>query len=142
LPTNLAIDDQLLAEALRVGGLRRRRKGEAEQVLARKVDELLPSDEQVAAPGIVLQELLGGIAERSQYERVLAGVRASFSIVLATEGDHLKAADIVNGAPAKAVVRSAPDALIAAQAPNRRGGLLTRDADFAKVTKFACLRFA
>jgi predicted nucleic acid-binding protein len=122
--------------------LRRRRKGEGKQILARKVDELLRSDEQVALPGIVLQELLSGIAERSQYQRVLAGVRESFSIVVATEGDHLKAADIVNAASAKGIALSTPDALIAAQALNRRAALLTTDADFAKLTKVAGLRFA
>ncbi len=122
--------------------LRRRRKGEGEQVLARKVDELLRSDEQVALPGIVLQELLSGIAERSQYEKVLTGVRESFSVVLATEGDHLKAADIVNTASAKGIEFSTPDALIAAQALNRRAALLTTDADFAKLAKLAGLRLA
>lgn len=122
--------------------LRRRRKGEGKQILARKVDELLRSDEQVALPGIVLQELLSGIAERSQYQRVLAGVRESFSIVVATGGDHLKAADIVNAASAKGIALSTPDALIAAQALNRRAALLTTDADFAKLTKVAGLRFA
>ena len=122
--------------------LRRRRKGEGEQVLARKVDELLRSDEQVALPGIVLQELLSGIAERSQYEKVLTGVRESFSVVLATEGDHLKAADIVNTASAKGIEFSTPDALIAAQGLNRRAALLTTDADFAKLAKLAGLRLA
>jgi predicted nucleic acid-binding protein len=69
-------------------------------------------------------------------------VRESFSIVVATGGDHLKAADIVNAASAKGVALSTPDALIAAQALNRRAALLTTDADFAKLTKVAGLRFA
>jgi predicted nucleic acid-binding protein len=122
--------------------LRRRRKGDTEDALARKVDALLRSDEQVALPGIVLQELLSGIAERSQYEKVFAGARESFSVVLATEGDHLKAADIVNSASAKGVAVSTPDALIAAQAVNRRATLLTTDADFGKLAKIAGLRLA
>ena len=122
--------------------LRRRRKGEAEEVLARKVDALLRSDEQVALPGIVLQELLSGISERSQYEKVFGAARESFSVVLATEGDHLKAADIVNAASAKGVAVSTPDALIAAQALNRRATLLTTDADFGKLAKLAGLRLA
>jgi predicted nucleic acid-binding protein len=122
--------------------LRRRRKGEGEHFLARKVDELLRTDEQVALPGIVLQELLSGITERSQYEKVLTGVRESFSVALATEGDHLKAADIVNTASAKGVAFSTPDALIAAQALNRRAALLTTDADFAKLAKLAGLKLA
>lgn len=120
--------------------LRRRRRGEAEQVLARKLDALLRSDEQVALPGIVLQELLSGISERLQHEKVLAAARESFSVVLATEGDHLKAADIVNTASAKGVAVSTPDALIAAQALNHRATLLTTDADFGKLADLAGLR--
>jgi predicted nucleic acid-binding protein len=130
----------LLDTSVVSAALRRRRKGEAEQALARKVDTLLRSDEQLALPGIVLQELLSGIAERSQYEKVLAGVRESFSVVLATEGDHLKAADILNAGSAKGVAFSTPDALIAAQALNRRATLMTTDADFNKLTKLAGLR--
>lgn len=122
--------------------LRRRRKAEVDETLARKVDALLRSDEQVALPGIVLQELLSGISERAQYEKVFAAARESFSVLLATEGDHLKAADIVNIASATGVAVSTPDALIAAQALNRRATLLTTDADFGRVAKLAGLRLA
>ena len=122
--------------------LRRRRKGEAEDALVRKVDALLQSDEGVALPGVVLQELLSGIPERSQYDKVFNGARESFSVVLATEGDHLKAADIATTASAKGVAVSTPDALIAAQAINRRAALLTTDADFGRLAKLAGLRLA
>ncbi len=105
--------------------LRRRRKGEAEDALARKVDALL-----------------SGIPERSQYEKVFAGARESFSVVLATEGDHLKAADIAHTASAKGIAVSTPDALIAAQAINRRAALLTTDADFGRLARLAGLRLA
>lgn len=76
------------------------------------------------------------------YAKVLAGTRESFSVVLATEGDHPRAADIVNTASAKGVAFSTPDALIAAQALNRRATLLTTDADFGRLAKLAGLRLA
>jgi predicted nucleic acid-binding protein len=114
--------------------LRRRRRGGAEHDLAARVEALLRGDEQLALPGIVLQELLSGIAERAQQQRVLAGVREGFPVLLATEGDHLKAADVMNLAARQGLAVSTPDALIAAQALNRRGRLFTTDRDFEKLT--------
>jgi predicted nucleic acid-binding protein len=110
--------------------LRRRRKGDREQAVSARLNQILQGDEQVALPGIVFQELLSGIADPAQCRRVAATARESFPIVLATEGDHLKAADLVNAAARRGLALSTPDALIAAQAVNRRGLLFTTDRDF------------
>lgn len=120
--------------------LRRRKKGDAEEALAARVTSLLNSEEQVSVPGIVLQELLSGIAEQKQGERVLAAIRQSFPVVLATEGDHLKAADLTNLAARNGLALSTPDALIAAQAFNRRASLFTTDGDFPKMAALAGLK--
>jgi predicted nucleic acid-binding protein len=111
--------------------LRRRSRGEPEEAVARRVAALLQGDQQVGLPGIVLQEVLSGIAERTQHEKLLAGLRASFPVILATEGDHLLAADLVSLAARRGVALSTADALIAAQAINRHASLFTSDADFA-----------
>ena len=110
---------------------RRRTQGEAEEALTRRVGELLQGDQWVGLPGIVLQEVLSGIGERSQHEKLLAALRESFPIILATEGDHLLAADLVSLAARRGVALQTPDALIAAQAINRHATLFTSDADFA-----------
>jgi predicted nucleic acid-binding protein len=47
--------------------------------------------------------------------------------------DHLKAADLVSMAAGRGTTLSTPDALIAAQALNRRASLLTSDDDFQKL---------
>jgi predicted nucleic acid-binding protein len=120
--------------------LRRRRPGERELALAARVAGLLDGDAPVALPGIVFQELLSGIAERAQQERVLAAIRESFPVVLATEGDHLKAADLVTWAARKGLGLSTPDALIAAQTLNRRARLFTTDSDFGSLVGLAGLR--
>jgi len=80
---------------------------------------LLRSDEQVAVPGIVLE---------------------SCPVMLATEGDHLKAADLSNLAARKGVAVSTVDALIAAQALNRRASLFTTDGDFPPRAALAGLK--
>lgn len=122
--------------------LRRRRKGAAEEDLTARVEALLRSDETLGIPGIVLQELLSGVADRAQRDRLLKAVQDGFPIVLATEGDHLKAADLMNACAAEGVAFSTPDALIAAQAINRRARLLTTDADFRRLPAGLGLRLA
>ena len=113
--------------------LRRRRTGAAEEDLPQRVAALLQADEQLGLPGIVLQELLSGIAERAQREKLLKAVHDSFPVLLATEGDHLKAADVASACAAHGLALSTPDALIAAQALNRRARLFTTDADFRRL---------
>lgn len=120
--------------------LRRRRKGAAEEDLTTRVATLLRGDEHVGIPGIVLQELLSGIAERKQHDRVLSAVHDSFPVVLATEGDHRKAADVTNACAGLGLALSTPDALIAAQALNRRATLFTTDADFQRLQEIAGLK--
>ena len=113
--------------------LRRRTRGEPEEAVARRVAVLLQGNHQVGLPGIVLQEVLSGIAERTQHEKLLAGLRESFPVILATEGDHLLAADLVSLAVRRGIALATPDALIAAQAINRHASLFTSDADFAQL---------
>lgn len=120
--------------------LRRRKRGDREESVAKRLAEVLAGDDSVALPGIVFQELLSGVAQAGQRERLLAAVRESFPVILATEGDHLKAADLVSQATRQGRAVSTPDALIAAQAINRRAALFTTDADFAPLAGFANLR--
>lgn len=122
--------------------LRRRRKGAAEEELTARVEALLRSDETLGIPGIVLQELLSGVADRAQRDRLLKAVQDGFPIVLATEGDHLNAADLMSACAAEGIAFSTPDALIAAQAINRRARLLTVDADFRRLPARLGLRLA
>jgi len=120
--------------------LRRRKSGDVEEALVARLASLLKTEEQVSVPGIVLQELLSGIAEQKQGERVRAAIRGSFPVMLATEGDHLKAADLSNLAARKGVALSTPDALIAAQTFNRRASVFTTDGDFPKTAAMTGLK--
>ncbi len=119
--------------------LRRRKRGDREESLATRLGELLRGDDSVAMPGTVLQELLSGVAESPQRERLLEAVRESFPVVLATMGDHLKAADLVSLAARQGRALSTPDALIAAQAINRKAALFTTDADFEALAALSSL---
>jgi predicted nucleic acid-binding protein len=120
--------------------LRRKRRGPAEEETATRLATLLQTDEPIAIPGIVLQELLSGLADRKQHERVLRAVHDSFPVLLATEGDHLKAADLWSACAAAGVAMSTRDALIAAQTLNRRARLFTSDSDFGRLPAAIGLR--
>ena len=120
--------------------LRRRRKGAVEEELTQRMAALLQGDEQVCLPGIVLQELLSGLAEQARRDRLLKALHESFPVLLATEGDHLKAADLAHACAAVGLALSTPDALIAAQALNRRARLFTTDADFHRLPQAIGLR--
>lgn len=130
----------LLDTSVVSAALRRRKRGGREESVATRLGELLSGDDSVALPGIVFQELLSGVAESAQRERLLKAVRESFPVVLATIGDHLKAADLVTLAARQGRVLSTPDALIAAQTINRRAALFTTDADFEALAGFSSLR--
>ena len=120
--------------------LRRRKRGEREEAVAARLGEFLAGDDVVALPGIVFQELLSGVAQPGQQERLLKAVRESFALILATEGDHLKAAALVNHAAGQGRTLSTPDALIAAQAINHRAALFTTDSDFEVLARYSSLR--
>ena len=130
----------LLDTSVVSAALRRRKRGDREDSVATRLGELLRGDDSVALPGIVFQELLSGVAESPQRERLLKAVRESFPVVLATMGDHLKAADLVSLAARQGRALSTPDALIAAQAINRKAALYTTDEDFGPVAGFSSLR--
>ena len=94
----------------------------------------------MALPGVVFQEILSGVSDRAQRDKLLATVRESFPVALATEGDHIMAADLATQAAKGGVRLSMPDALIAAQAINRRARLLTTDGDFLPLADAAGLK--
>jgi hypothetical protein len=119
--------------------LRRRRRGASEQRLAERVESLLLTDAPVVLPGIVLQEVLSGISAPEQFRRVRDAIHTSFPVVVASEADHVAAAELVNAAARRGVSCSTPDALIAAQVVRARGSLFTTDGDFARLAGVARL---
>ncbi len=94
--------------------------------------ELIVADAPLAAPGIVLQELLSGVRGEAQFRRLRAAT-AGFPLLLATEADHLRAARIGNDCHRRGTSCAAVDALIAAMTVERDGRLFTADADFERI---------
>lgn len=118
----------------------RRRKIEAsEPSEAQALRELIEADEEIALPGIVLQELLSGMREKAQFER-LEEILAGFPLILATRESHIEAARIANACRSKGIATSAVDCLIAATAIEHNAVLLTSDRDFHKMADYCALR--
>ncbi len=130
----------LLDTSVLSAALRRRSPGPAESRVVQALSSLLATREHIGVPGLVLQEVLSGIREALQFEKIKSVILRGYPIVLAQTQDHLLAATILNGCARKGVAVSSVDGLLAALAVNRNASLFTTDRDFARVSKFFPLK--
>lgn len=129
----IVVDTSVWSEALR------RPAGARPSRAAALLQDLIRENEPVAMPGIVYQELLSGIRDSAQFQRLVA-VLEPFPVLLADRELHLQAAQLANQCRAKGVAASTPDALIAATAIRHSGVLLTGDLDFERIADCSSLR--
>lgn len=127
----IVLDTSVLSLALR-------RRDASPTPEASSLARMIEDGEDVAIPGIVLQELLSGIRESSVVQRLRQRLEA-FPVLLATTADHVRAAEFVNRARANGVAITTVDALIAAIAVNRGGRLFTVDSDFGRLANLCGL---
>ncbi len=130
----------LLDTSVLSAALRRRARGLGELEIAERLQALLGSGQRVAVPGIVVQELLSGIRESSQFESVKRLLLRGYPILTAAVGDHVLAADVVNRCRRRGMAVSSIDALIAALAINSKASLFTTDEDFERIAGLVPLR--
>ncbi len=126
----ILIDTSVLSLAFR----RRRREADAEAPAVTLLRRLVEEDEEVAVPGIVLQELLSGVRGEVDFvrlERCLEG----FPVLAASEAHHRQAARIANACRAGGVAASTVDCLIAAQTVDSGAALFTVDGDFRDIAR-------
>ncbi len=79
--------------------------------------------------GVVKQELLSGIKHDNQFDRI-CDILNGFPCLLATEADHVLAAQFYNECRGRGIQGSHIDFLICAQAVNAHAPILTADGDF------------
>jgi predicted nucleic acid-binding protein len=103
------------------------------------LEKLTRDKQRVVIPGIVLQELLSGIKEPSQAEKIM-GIMEGYPILLATRDHHVEAANISNVCRKSGVSAATVDCLIAAQCIMENGILLTLDDDFSLMERHCSLR--
>lgn len=103
------------------------------------LEKLTRDKQRIVVPGIVIQELLSGIKEPSQAEKIM-GIMEGYPILLATQDHHMEAANISNVCRKAGVSAATVDCLIAAQCIMENGILLTLDDDFSLMARHCTLR--
>jgi predicted nucleic acid-binding protein len=119
-----------------------RRRGWPNEVMPNvvKLLKILTKEQQeVVVPGIVFQELLSGVKDEAQGERIKE-LMDGYPIVLAAKEQHIEASNISNVCRKVGVSAAAVDCLIAAQCIMLNGVLLTLDDDFKRISKCCGLR--
>ena len=96
--------------------------------LCKSLEELISEGRAELLP-LVRQELLSGVREASQFERLRKTLRAFVDVPLATD-DYEEAARMSNLCRSKGVAGSGVDYLICAVASRRDWAVLTLDRDF------------
>jgi len=110
------------------------RRSTAASATARTLQRLIEDDEPLAVPGIVLQELLSGIREPAQCER-LREILAGFPLLLASQAEHVSAARIAKDCRRAGIATATPDCLISALSIGRNARLMTTDRDFVHMAE-------
>jgi predicted nucleic acid-binding protein len=105
----------------------------------RKALEELISEGRVVLLGAIRQELLSGIREDSQYQRLRNSLRAFPNVDLIAE-DYEEAARISNLCRTGGIAGSPVDFLICAVALRREWSIFTLDQDFARYSRHIPLR--
>lgn len=100
----------------------------------------MAGDVPLGIPGIVLQEVLGGVRSEKQFAELEGRLLAAFTIVLPTTADHVEAARLRNQCLAKGFSASGADCLIAIMVISGRHELFAADDDFVAISKLAPLR--
>ncbi len=116
----------------------RRKQEQSNHSVIKQLKTLIEQDEALVVPGIVFQELLTGLKEESQFNRMYQLI-TGFTILVANESHHKLAAQIANNCRKNGVATTATDCLIAAMAISYEAQLLTTDKDFAYMANYCGL---
>jgi len=111
-----------------------RRRGRAENSPTRAELAFLVEDARVAIIGPIRQEVLSGIRERAQFERLREHLRAFPDVEIISE-DYEEAASFYNQCRGKGIQGSNTDFLICAIATRNEFSIFTSDVDFTHFAK-------
>jgi hypothetical protein len=103
------------------------------------LQKLTREKQRVVVPGVVLQELLSGVKDPAQGERIKE-LMEGYPLILGTKEQHVEAANISNVCRKAGVPAATVDCLIAAQCILLNGVLLTLDDDFKRISGCCGLR--
>jgi predicted nucleic acid-binding protein len=104
-----------------------------------KLADLLAEKRPVALLGVILQEILQGIRDPSQFDRIRRSLEAVELLDLGRD-DFVAAAELWNLCRSHGVQASSTDCLIAAACLRHDCRLLTSDQDFQQMARFCPLQ--
>ena len=108
----------------------------------KKLDQLVLDNENLALCGIVVTEILQGIADDAEYRRVRRDLRPLVMLPM-TDEVFVRAADIYRNLRKKGItVRKSNDCIIAATVLEHGGQLLHNDRDFDPIERHFALKVA
>jgi predicted nucleic acid-binding protein len=114
--------------------LRRRTDGRnAREIRLVKAWEELVRDGRIVLLGLIRQEILSGIGDRRQFEK-LRDALAAFPDEVVFTADHVRAAEHFNACRAAGVAGSPVDFLICSAAERLAAPIFTTDLDFSRFT--------
>lgn len=119
---------------------RRRRPGAEERRLQALFEGLMASDTPLGLPGIVLQEVLSGMASQRQFADLRGKLQAGLTVIPASAEEHVEAARLKNLCMGKDLNVSGIDCLIAATAMAGGHELFAVDGDFGGISKHSPLK--
>ena len=119
----------------------RRKTAQLNRAERQQVEEwkALVSDGRARLAGIIRQEVLSGIRDTGDFERLRERL-AAFDDVSADTTDHEQAASYFNACRAKGVTPTSVDVLICALAVRHGLAIFTTDADFSRYAKIVPIR--
>jgi len=119
----------------------RRRDGGARHPAVSTLRSLIEQGETIRLIGAILQEVLQGVRDRSQFARLRSALKP-FPLIELGRGDYEAAAELGNHCRSRGVQAGTIDFLIAAAAIRHRCALLTADQDFVHIARLSPLRLA
>ena len=122
-----------------VWSLALRRQSPSRNVYTDKLTALLKQGRPIVLLGVVLQEILQGIRDPADFEKVRQHLDV-FPLLALTRDDYVAAAELRNSCRAQGVRASTMDFQIAAACIRNDCALLTADQDFEHMARFCTLQ--
>ena len=128
----LLIDTSVWSEALR----RKEKTLNSSETLVRRIIE---NNDEIVIIGIILQEILSGIANEKLFSEIET-ILNDFSYIDIKKEDYIYAAELRNKCKQKGIIAGSFDFLIASVAIRNKLTLVTYDKDFINISKYTELK--
>jgi len=108
---------------------------------AQRLSKAIEDNESISLPGLVLTEILLGLQNDEQAQRIALLLEAFTDALEPSRADHIAAAALYRACRAKGItIRSTIDCVIAQQCLRDDQALLAKDRDFERIAEVSALK--